>query len=218
MAERSFLWLFWLLAILGIGLDQTAKYGVFARLYAGGMNDVHDRGAKFWPVIPDKFELRAKFTGTPDDGSHLLSPLRSLGGEPLPGVNKGALFGWLGDSVVVTPEGANMIFALISIVAALAITYWSTRPAARPDRFLCTALGLILAGTVGNLYDRVVFGGVRDFLHFHWDSFDWPVFNLADTCLVCGAFLLLVQAFSSRPAPSQKRSDSKVAVASEAGD
>jgi signal peptidase II len=50
-----------------------------------------------------------------------------------------------------------------------------------------------LAGTLGNLYDRLVFGGVRDFLHFYW--FQWPVFNVADCCLVCGAGLLLIQAF-----------------------
>ena len=56
------------------------------------------------------------------------------------------------------------------------------------------ALGLILGGTVGNMYDRLVFGGVRDFMHFHHNSFEWPVFNVADCCLVVGAALLLVQA------------------------
>jgi lipoprotein signal peptidase len=62
---------------------------------------------------------------------------------------------------------------------------------------LCAALGLILAGTLGNLYDRLVFNGVRDFLH--WDYFyDWPVFNVADCCLVCGAGLLLLQAFGKQ--------------------
>src|SRR5262249_62332155 len=45
---------------------------------------------------------------------------------------------------------------------------------------------------LGNLFDRVVFGGVRDFLYFY--LIDWPVFNLADSCLVVGALLLLMQA------------------------
>ena len=56
---------------------------------------------------------------------------------------------------------------------------------------------LILGGTLGNLYDRVVFHGVRDFLHWSY-AFDWPVFNIADCCLVSGAFLLLFQAFFAK--------------------
>src|SRR5436305_586252 len=59
---------------------------------------------------------------------------------------------------------------------------------------LIASLGLILAGTLGNLYDRIVFSGVRDFLHWY-RYFDWPVFNIADCCLVCGAGLLLAHAF-----------------------
>ena len=61
------------------------------------------------------------------------------------------------------------------------------------------------AGTLGNFYDRVVFNGVRDFLHWNY-RFDWPVFNIADCCLVCGAALLLVQAFLSSPKPSTRQS------------
>src|SRR5207244_2218205 len=85
----------------------------------------------------------------------------------------------------------------VSLLAVLAITYWSTRKSTASDWYLCAALGLILAGTLGNLYDRLVFNGVRDFLYFHW--FEFPVFNVADSCLVCGAFLLMIQAFWSRP-------------------
>ena len=46
---------------------------------------------------------------------------------------------------------------------------------------------------LGNLFDRIVFHGVRDFLYFYW--FEWPVFNIADCLLVCGAAVLLLQAF-----------------------
>ena len=99
---------------------------------------------------------------------------------------------------------------VVSLLAALAIIYWSTQPATARDAWLCAALGLILAGTLGNLYDRLLFNGVRDFLHWNL-LFDWPVFNLADCCLVCGAGLLLVQAFgagaASAPAPAQRTSE-----------
>ena len=66
------------------------------------------------------------------------------------------------------------------------------------------ALGLILGGTAGNLFDRVVFNGVRDWMHFYW--FEWPVFNFADCCLVCGAGLLLLQAFwRQRTGPNRRK-------------
>jgi signal peptidase II len=90
------------------------------------------------------------------------------------------------------------VFAVVSVLAAAAIVIWALRPATARDGLLCTALGLILGGTLGNLYDRAVFGGVRDFLHFYW--FEWPVFNVADCCLVFGAGLLLIQAVWAKPA------------------
>ncbi len=72
------------------------------------------------------------------------------------------------------------------------------------------ALGLILSGTLGNLFDRVVFNGGRDFLYFYW--IEWPVFNVADCCLVCGAFLLLAQAFWP-PAPVAEHATAETANA-----
>ena len=107
--ERSFLRLFWILALLGVGLDQAGKYGVFSALYANGAGDIHDPGARFYSVVPDKFELRAKFTNLPDDGSHVFSALRTLGTGRLPDVNKGALFGWLNESEIVSPETAHRL-------------------------------------------------------------------------------------------------------------
>jgi lipoprotein signal peptidase len=185
-AERSYRWLFWCLVLIGFTLDQATKYGVFRWLYNGGEFSQVD-------VIPGVFHLSVKFlTGHTDDGGGAVGVLRTMGGDTLPYVNTGALFG-LG-------RNANFLFALVSIGAAVAILAWSARPASKRELYLSVALGLILAGTLGNLYDRVVFSGVRDFLY--WDYLvDWPVFNLADCFLVCGAFLLLAQAFLTQPAP-----------------
>ena len=80
------------------------------------------------------------------------------------------------------------------------------------DLWVCMALGLILAGTLGNLYDRVVFNGVRDFLHWNY-LFDWPVFNVADSCLVCGAGLLLLQAFGRQAAAKKDETEAVPAAA-----
>jgi lipoprotein signal peptidase len=182
-AEPSYRWLFWCLAIVGLCVDQASKYGVFHHLYNDGRGDETQ-------ILPGAFKLLAQYSGERDGGSGTLVVLRTWSGDMLPKVNRGALFGLGGHNGWL----ANTVFAIVSVAAALAIVYWSIRPATGRDRFLCLALGLILAGTLGNLYDRLVFGGVRDFLYWYY-VIDWPVFNLADCCLVCGAGLLLLQAF-----------------------
>lgn len=194
MPDRSYrVWL-WSLALLGLVADQASKYGVFGWLhdvpshaYALFQTAPEPRTLAVVPYEPDPvqrmqqrgFFLEVAFETT-DDGS----------GQAVPHVNHGALFGFLRDYKGV----ANGGFALISLLAAGAIILWSTQKATASDRMLCVALGLILAGTLGNFYDRLLFNGVRDFLHWNY-LFDWPVFNVADCCLVCGAGLLLLQAF-----------------------
>jgi len=82
------------------------------------------------------------------------------------------------------------------MLAAAGILVWVSRKSTAQDRWLCAALGLIFGGTIGNLYDRLVFNGVRDFLYFY--KVEWPVFNVADCCLVVGAIMLMLHAFFSR--------------------
>jgi lipoprotein signal peptidase len=202
MAERSYRGLFWGLALTGAALDQVSKYGVFRWLYNDGRGDQH-------AVVPGAFEVLAQYTGARETGTGLLAALRTLGGgDVLPKVNHGALFGLLSEHT----DLANALFAGVSLLAAVAITFWGSRAAAARDRSLSVALGLILAGTLGKLYDRLVFNGVRDFLHLHYrDSFDWPVFNVADVCLVLGAALLLLQAFFGRAPAAEAPAASETA-------
>jgi signal peptidase II len=195
-ANPSYRWLFWTLAILGLCLDQGSKYGVFAWLSHFPPNANLDREAQ---IIPGVFYLSVTFTDAIDPGNEWRSPLRTISSDQLPKVNHGALWG-IGDR----REGAedetdfNQIFALVSVAAAIAIILWSLRKSTASDRWLCMALGLILAGTLGNLYDRVIFLGVRDFLQWVY-LFNFPRFNIADSCLVIGAALLLAQAFFAVP-------------------
>lgn len=176
MPERSYRALLWTLALTGLLLDQGTKYGVFHWLSGGEGSSFTVFGAE-----ESGFRIIAQFE---PDGA----------GNWRPHVNHGALFGFLRHW-----EGAaNGGFATVSLLAALAIAFWSTQQATARDPWLCAALGLILAGTLGNFYDRVVYHGVRDFLHWNL-FFDWPVFNIADCCLVTGACLLLLQAFSATP-------------------
>jgi lipoprotein signal peptidase len=207
MSERSYRGLLWSLVLIGATLDQSSKYSVFRWLYHNGQGGQQE-------IIPGAFEFRAEFAKIDDSdrpalaepadvpsgsSDNVLGTLRTWSGDKPPRVNHGALFGFLGKYTTL----ANGLFAMVSLLAALAIAYWSTRPATSRDRYLCAALGLILAGTLGNLYDRLVFNGVRDFLHFY--LIEWPVFNVADCCLVCGAFLLLAQAFWSQPATAERQ-------------
>lgn len=193
MAQSNYRWLLWVLALLGVTLDQGTKYGVFKWLYPTEVQSYQ----KEYNIVPGAFELLVQYTKEREPAESILSPLRTVSGELLPKVNHGALFGLAGEYA----HAANALFAMVSILAAGAIIVWSRRATTSRDLPLCAALGLILGGTLGNLYDRVIFHGVRDFLYFYY--INWPVFNVADCCLVCGAFLLLFQAFWSQPAPAK---------------
>lgn len=194
MADRTYRWLLITVAMLGLGVDQASKYGVFRWLY----NNPHFTDAKsansfVWDTIPGWFQLIAQFDPDAPLCDCGFASLQTWSAPVMPRVNHGALFG-MGGSKKGT---ANGFFAAISAVAAVAILAWGMRRNTAREKWLMAALGLILAGTVGNLYDRLVFNGVRDFLHFYY--VEWPVFNFADCCLVVGAGLLLVQAMIGPP-------------------
>jgi signal peptidase II len=179
MPTRSYRWLLFTLAAFGFAADQGTKYGMFNWLYTPGAFV----GKK--DVIPGAFMFLVQYD---PDAPACDCPLVKWNGPVPPRVNHGALFSLGGQF----KADANKVFGTVSVLAALGISLWGLRRATGRDKWLCTALGLILGGTVGNLFDRVAFGGVRDFLYFY--LIDWPVFNVADSCLVVGAGLLLVQA------------------------
>jgi len=64
--------------------------------------------------------------------------------------------------------------------------------AERLDRFSFWGLVLILGGAAGNLFDRIAWGKVTDFLVFYLGSYEWPAFNVADSAVVVGSGLLLI--------------------------
>ncbi len=98
-------------------------------------------------------------------------------------LNPGALWGF-----GRTLPYSSQIFAGLSIVAGIAICYWLFVRGAAASLALTIALGLIMAGALGNCYDRLVYGHVRDFVRFHVDSigFECAIFNFADNMLVLG--------------------------------
>lgn len=211
MPERTYRGLLWALALIGLAADQATKYGVFSWLegvdghtYALFQTEPVSRRLAVVPADEDGGR-RGKQQGFFLEVAFELEP--DAAGRPVPRVNHGALFGFLGEH----KTAANGLFAVISLLAAAGIAIWSSQRSTARDRWLCLALGLILGGTLGNFYDRLMFNGVRDFLHWNY-WFDWPVFNIADCCLVVGASLLLLQAFLT---PIQDESTSKAAEATQ---
>lgn len=84
--------------------------------------------------------------------------------------------------------GRWLLVAMSFVISGVFI--WWLRTASR--RLQAVALGLVVGGALGNVIDRLRFGYVIDFVQWYWKSFHWPVFNLADSCIVVGAVLMVL--------------------------
>ncbi len=99
--------------------------------------------------------------------------------------NSGAAFG-------IAPAGA-WLFLIASVVVSIGLVVYVVRT---PSQLWNDAvLGLILGGTVGNGYDRLMFGTVTDFINVHF----WPVFNVADSAISTGVVLLIAGYLIRKP-------------------
>ncbi len=86
------------------------------------------------------------------------------------------------------------VLLAVQILITLLLLWWLWR-LDRP--WLQVASGLIIGGALGNIIDRAMFGAVTDFLLFHWDDWQFPTFNVADSCITVGAGLWLLDAVIS---------------------
>ncbi|HZZ70687.1 MAG TPA: signal peptidase II [Pirellulales bacterium] len=162
---------FLLIAIAGCAIDLGTKSWIFSRL---GMPDPNGPSIE---IVPHHFTFTTS-------------------------LNNGALFG--------IGQGQGWLFATLSVVAAIGICYWLFIVGAAREWLLTIALACVTAGIFGNLYDRLGLPGlkwnagprigqpvyaVRDWLYFR--TINFPIFNIADSLLVCGAGLMLLHAFWS---------------------
>jgi len=103
--------------------------------------------------------------------------------------------------------GNNFFFVGLASVALVVIVFLLIRdPRTRSPRQRLTnitkiSLGLLAAGIIGNLTDRIFRGAVTDFLHFYIREYAWPSFNVADSCICIAAGLLILASFQ-RPQSS----------------
>jgi len=89
------------------------------------------------------------------------------------------------------PAKSVLLSVFTAFAAVIVITY-SVRSPLR-NRLLQVALALVLGGALGNLYDRLAYGYVVDFLEFYVGSFHWPSFNIADSAISVGVALLALE-------------------------
>ncbi|HOE95493.1 MAG TPA: signal peptidase II [Candidatus Sumerlaeota bacterium] len=100
-------------------------------------------------------------------------------------------------------EGHTEILAGFSLIVSVVIFVWGWRLSPR-EQGLRVALGLILGGALGNLIDRVYLRYVIDFISAHWHyKYVWPTFNIADSAVCVGMFLLIVASFRIPSAPAK---------------
>ena len=109
--------------------------------------------------------------------------------------NTGAAFSLFADSPSHWKTSLLIGFSVIAMVI-VSVLLWRQ---ARALTLTGIALSLILGGAVGNLWDRVASGRVVDFLLFYVKQYQWPVFNLADSAIVVGAALLVIEILWGKP-------------------
>jgi len=119
-------------------------------------------------------------------------------------LNEGAAFSLFANSA--SPDAVRWGLITFSLLAALAVLIAMIRLG---DHFTITtvALALIFAGALGNVHDRIIYGSVVDFIEVHIYSYHWPDFNVADSSIVTGACLLLLDSLLPKRADDEYDED-----------
>lgn len=104
--------------------------------------------------------------------------------------NPGAAFSFLADA----GGWQRWFFGVIAVVASIVLSVWIYRTAATKTREVF-AVAFILGGALGNLYDRVAYGHVVDFIVLHAGEYYWPAFNVADSAICLGVAILILDMF-----------------------
>ena len=133
----------------------------------------HVPRGRFIPVIPGFFRI-----------SHVF--------------NTGAAFSLFEQASPKLVRNCLIGFSIVAVIVVLGMI-WQVGRRWSPTG---VALALILGGAIGNLYDRWKYEYVVDFLEVRIVHYHWPDFNVADSCIVIGACLLLLEIFRAQPAES----------------
>ncbi len=113
--------------------------------------------------------------------------------------NYGAAFSFLSDA----GGWQRWFFTAIAVVVSVLLLWWMKKTPAE-QKLSAIAYALVLGGAIGNVFDRIVFGYVIDFLDFYVGGYHWPSFNIADSAICVGAVLLVLDSFLSPKAKDAK--------------
>ncbi|MFK8028745.1 MAG: signal peptidase II [Gammaproteobacteria bacterium] len=115
--------------------------------------------------------------------------------------NEGAAFSFLANA----GGWQKHFFITLALVVSAVVAIWLWRLPTRNHKLLSGGLALILSGALGNAIDRLLYGHVVDFLDVYYQTYHWPAFNVADSCIFVGAFLVILDVFvnGDRDADSQ---------------
>jgi signal peptidase II len=114
--------------------------------------------------------------------------------------NSGAAFGLFADSPSQWKIAVLVLFSIVALVIVSMLLWRNSHSMSTTG----LGLSLILGGALGNLWDRLVNGRVVDFLLFYIGDHQWPAFNVADSAIVVGAGLLVIEILFSKPPAAEK--------------
>ncbi|HIG78985.1 MAG TPA: lipoprotein signal peptidase [Cycloclasticus sp.] len=104
--------------------------------------------------------------------------------------NKGAAF-----SLLSSAGGWQRGFFIgVAIIATTVLVIWLKRLEVT-EKWMAVTISLVLGGAIGNLYDRISYGYVIDFIDVYYQAHHWPVFNIADSAISVGVVMMLMDAF-----------------------
>lgn len=146
-----------------------------------------DRLSKWWFI--DIFEL-------PNKGTVEILPIFDV----VMVWNRGISFGFLSAS----DDFGRWALVAMNLIIVGVLIYW-LRTA--KNIMVSGAIGLVIGGAFGNIYDRVKFGAVADFFQFHWDGWYFAVFNAADSFIFIGAVLLILNSTFGNDAESGNKKE-----------
>ena len=158
-------------------MPDTARFGRLKWLWLSLLVFVLDQASKLF--FENSLSLYQQIVVIPDYFSWTLA------------YNKGAAFSFLASE----SGWQRWFFAAVAVVVSVVLVVWLKRLKAH-ETWLALALALVLGGAIGNLFDRVVYGHVIDFILVHWQNrWYFPAFNLADSAITLGAILLALDMF-----------------------